>query len=294
MPSKAPFTRMCQAVSTLRGQGKADLHVHTTASDGLFSPQEVIALARQAAGLSAVAITDHDTLAGYYAVKDAIGIEIIPGVEVSAEFQGRDLHLLGYFVDPEHGDLSAALKLICGQRRERFEAVAGRLRSGGASIDDKALHDLREGSSSLGRRHLARLLVESKQAGNFFDAFSRFLNKPEIAELPKARLPVAEVIELVRAAGGISSWAHPPADATIVQMRELQALGLTAVESEYPFAKASHGRKLRAMAEELGLAITGGSDCHGPKPNNRAIGVKGISQVELESIRSSSLANKSA
>jgi 3',5'-nucleoside bisphosphate phosphatase len=284
MPSKAPFTRMCQAMSALRERGTADLHVHSTASDGLFSPQEVVAIARRA-GLSAVAITDHDTLDGYLAVKETLGIEIIAGVEISAEFEGRDLHLLGYLVDPDHADLSTALEQLRGQRRERFDAAAGRLRRAGASIEDSALRQLRDGGSTLGRRHLARLLIESKQAGSFFEAFARFLNKPEIMELPKARLPVAKVIELVRAAGGVASWAHPASNSTIEQMRHLRSFGLMAVECEYPFAKASHGRRLRAMAEELGLAITGGSDCHGPKPNNRAIGVKGISWSELNRMK---------
>jgi 3',5'-nucleoside bisphosphate phosphatase len=281
MPFKAPFTRMCQAVSALGEHGKADLHVHSTASDGMYSPQEVVAIARQT-GLSAVAIADHDTLEGYQQIKNAIGIEIIAGVEISAEFEGRDLHLLGYLVDPDHAELAAALAQLRGQRRERFYAAAGRLRRAGASIEDSDLRMLRESSSTLGRRHLARLLIESKQAGSYFDAFARYLNKPEIMELPKARLPVGKVIELVRAAGGVASWAHPASDTTIEQMRRLRELGLMAVECEYPFAKASHGRKLRAMADELGLAITGGSDCHGPKPNNRAIGVKGINRADLD------------
>jgi 3',5'-nucleoside bisphosphate phosphatase len=284
MPVRSPFTRLCQMTAQAAGSLKADLHVHSTASDGQFSPQEVVARARLAR-LTAIAITDHDTLSGYEAVKDSVGIEIIAGVEITSEFEGRELHLLGYFVDPRHPGLSAALDVIRAQRRERFEAMAGRLHGCGASLDNEALRLLLDGDCTLGRRHLARLLVEGKQAGNYYEAFARYLNKPEIAELPKARLPVRRAIELVRAAGGAASWAHPPSDATMEQMRDLRSLGLSAVECEYPWSKASHGRKLRAMAEELGLGISGGSDCHGPQPSHRAIGAKGINRAELESIR---------
>ncbi len=284
MPHRSPFTRLCQLTTSVSGIARADLHVHSTASDGLFTPEEVVLRARQAR-LAAVALTDHDTLAGYEKVKNAVGIEIIAGVEITAEYDGRELHLLGYFIDPEHVGLSAALKLLHEKRRDRFETMAQRLRQDGASIDEGAMRATLEQGGTLGRRHLARLLVESKQVGNIYEAFARYLAKPDIMALPKARLPVADAIALVRAAGGVSSWAHPPTDATMEQMRHLQALGLNAVECEYPWTKPSHGRKLRAMAEELGLAISGGSDCHGPRPNKRAIGARGINSTELNTIK---------
>ena len=286
MPANSPFTRLCQLTSQSSNGGKADLHVHSTASDGLFQPAEVIARGRQA-GLKAVAITDHDTLDGYQAVyRASAGIELIAGVEITSEYLGRELHLLGYFVDPEHPVLAAALTSIREQRIERFDAIARRLRGAGASINLAALCAMRDGGSVLGRRHLARLLVESRQVGNVFEAFARYLSKPEFAQVPKSRLPVADAIAMVRASGGVSSWAHPPSDATVEQARNLQALGLHAMECEYPWSKPSHGRRLRTIAADLGLAITGGSDCHGPQPNKRAIGVKGINLLELEAIRS--------
>lgn len=275
---------MCQLISTVQQrQGRADLHVHTIHSDGQFTPQEVIDRAK-AAGLSAVAITDHDTLGGCMALSVA-GIEFVPGVEITTEYHGRELHLLGYFVRLDDFDLTAALDEVRRQRSVRFEIIIERLRASGLSIEEGAVRSLHEAGGTLGRRHLAKMLVDSKQVCSLFQAFSRFLNTPEMQTIPKHRLPVAQAIELVHAAGGVSSWAHPPSDATIEQMRELQALGMNAVEAEYPWAKQSHGRKLRKMATELGLAITGGSDCHGPKPNNRAIGVRGITRAELDRLR---------
>ncbi|MCE9533458.1 MAG: PHP domain-containing protein, partial [Planctomycetes bacterium] len=272
-------------IATVQDRGKADLHVHSTHSDGMFSPAEIIDRAKQAK-LSAIAITDHDTIQGFLAARDlAQGIELVPGVEITTAFHDREFHLLAYFFDPEDSAFTDVLNQICVQRSERFEAIIGRLRGVGLSIEAEAVRDLQASGTALGRRHLARLLIESRQARSYYDAFSRFLNAPDIQRLPKVRIPVADAIELVRGAGGVTSWAHPPADASIEQMRELQSLGLNAVECEYPYSKGSHGRKLRQMAGEVGLEITGGSDCHGPQPNNRAIGARGISRVELDRLR---------
>jgi 3',5'-nucleoside bisphosphate phosphatase len=285
MPKRSPFTALCRQIFAVNHQGRADLHVHSNHSDGLFSPEEVVARAKRA-GLSAVAITDHDTLGGYCAAKQlAPSINVIPGVEITTEYQGRELHLLGYFIRADDPNLARGLATLHLRRSERFEAMAWRLRRDGLSIDGVAVRSLLDSGATLGRRHMAQLLVNSRQADNLFDAFSRFLCRPEMLKLPKYRLPIAEAINMVRAAGGVSSWAHPPADATIEYVRELQALGLNAVESEYPWAKPSCGRALREIAAILGLAITGGSDCHGPQPNSRAIGVKGISNARLQELR---------
>src|SRR5260221_8409026 len=123
MPARSPFTRLCQLTARPSDRGRADLHIHSTFSDGVFSPAEMVERARQA-GLCAIAITDHDTLAAVESAKTAAGsaIEIIPGVEITAKFQGRELHLLGYFVRTDHGDLNRALGELRNQRRERFDA----------------------------------------------------------------------------------------------------------------------------------------------------------------------------
>ena len=286
MPSRSPFTHLCQQTARVHDRDRADLHVHTFHSDGLFSPEEVVARAERA-GLIAVAITDHDTLSGcVLAQAMARAVEIVAGVEITTEFEGRELHLLGYFVRADHAELSQALAEVRLQRSERFEAMASQLRGMGLAVDEASVAKLRGSGATLGRRHLAQMLVDSKQVGSLFAAFSRFINAPEIQQLPKYRLPVGVAIELVRDAGGVSSWAHPSTETTIEQMGRLQALGLKAVECEYPWAKPSHGRKLRTMASELGLAVTGGSDCHGQQPNCRAIGVKGINRAELAALRS--------
>src|SRR5688572_13505927 len=133
MPSRQPFTALCRATSRPPALDRADLHVHTTASDGTYTPAQVVALARRA-GLAAVAITDHDTLDGVGPARAAAagtGLEVIAGVEITAEHRGRELHLLGYFVSTEDGPLVRALARLRRLRRERFLAVLDRLRGCG-------------------------------------------------------------------------------------------------------------------------------------------------------------------
>ena len=288
MPSRSPYTALCRQAALARGNGKADLHVHSTFSDGLFTVEEVIVRAG-AAGLKAVAITDHDTLGGYKAARAVAegraGPELIAGVEMTTSHRDREIHLLGYFIRPDDGDLCAVLEELSARRSERFEVIVERLRGIGLSIDKEVFASRRVGGGSLGRRHIAQMLVDSKQASNLHVAFARYLNTDEIQQVPKCRMPIEQAIDLIRAAGGVSSWAHPSTEATIEQMRELQSFGLNAVECEYPMQKLAHGRKLREMAKELGLAVTGGSDCHGPLPLKRSIGSHRIDDGELDRIR---------
>jgi predicted metal-dependent phosphoesterase TrpH len=285
MPAGSPFTRLCRQLAATHDSVRADLHIHSTQSDGLFAPEEIVGLAKNA-GLSAVAITDHDSTSGYSRAKAVAGeLEIIPGVEITAEFQGRELHLLAYFVDADDAELSRELATVRRRRSERFEAMAACLRDAGAVVEPESIHALLASGAALGRRHLAQLLIDSGRAGSLFEAFSRFLHTPEIQKLPKYRVPIDRAIELVHSARGVSSWAHPHDQATIAELRELRSFGLDGVECEYPWSKPSHGRKLRKMAAELGLAVTGGSDCHGPRPSRRAIGAKGIGRGELEALR---------
>ncbi len=198
----------------------------------------------------------------------------------------REIHLLAYFVRPDDRTLLQALDNLRQRRLERFHAMAKRLRALGLSIDIEPTIRGTAPGGTLGRRHLAQLLIDTRQVRSTYEAFSRYLCDPELTAAPKAGLPVAEAIAIVKNAGGISSWAHPPLDATMDQVRQLQSYGLDALECVYPWSKQSHGRRLRAWAGETGLAITGGSDCHGPQPNSRAIGSRSLRRSELALLRS--------
>ncbi len=286
MPARQPFTALCRLVSRSPAAGRADLHLHTTHSDGLYTPAQVVELARRG-GLSAIALTDHDTLGGLSEARAAASgsaVEVIAGAEITCEYRGKELHLLAYFVRPD-GPLIAALERLCRHRAERFLDMVERLRACGVSLDEG---DIAAGVTpgSLGRRHLAELLVRARRVGSVREAFARYLKDGGPAAVPKLRLPVAEAIALVRGAGGVAGWAHPSSDCTRETLAELRRLGLGAVEAEYPSTRPVRVRELRGLAHELGLAVTGGSDCHGPDAPRRAVGACGISAEELDRLRS--------
>lgn len=265
--------------------GRADLHVHTTHSDGLYTPAEVVELARRS-GLAAVAITDHDTLSGVPPAQTAAAgasVAVIPGVEITAEFDGRELHLLGFFVRLDDEDLNASLRMLQQHRVGRFWDMAERLRGCGVSLVDEELHAL-AGAGTVGRRHLAELLIKARRAGTIREAFARYLGDHGRIAVPKLRLPAAEAIARVRGAGGVASWAHPSYDCSRDTLVRLHDCGLQAIEAEYPGFRASRVRELKALAAELGLALTAGSDCHGPTPLGRAIGTSSVDAATLEQL----------
>lgn len=280
MPARQPFTRLCQQ---LAATGRADLHLHTTASDGLYSPAEVVDLGRRL-GLAALAITDHDTCAALPAARAAAAgtsLEIVPGVEITSEYAGRELHLLAYFIDPDDPPLTEALGRIRRHRAQRFEEMIERLRQRGVSVTEGAVPS--HAPEALGRRHLAELLIRAGRVRTVREAFQRYLGDHGAVVVPKQRLPVAEALALVRGAGGVAALAHPRYDCTQDSLTELRNLGLGAVEAQYPGIRPSRVRELRGWADALGLAVTGGSDCHGP--GRRTIGACTVTTVELECLR---------
>jgi 3',5'-nucleoside bisphosphate phosphatase len=334
MPSRQPFTALCQSLRYNRPPGWFDLHIHTTHSDGLYTAAQVLELARRA-GLAGIAITDHDTLAGAEEAlqlsgakslrglprgledsssglvgvntscttgvnKDepspraslrALGVpadnspslEVIPGVEITAEHEGRELHLLGYFIRLDNEDLLAALQRLRSARRTRFAAMVEKLKGIGVAIDPETLPD--EGNETLGRRNLANLLVKSNKVGSVREAFTRYLSDSGRIAVAKTRLPVADAIACVHAAGGVAAWAHPPYDALQNSLRDLAAIGLDAVEADYPTRRPAQVKAVRELAANFGLAVSGGSDCHGPDPVRSAVGARGVNRQEIEKLR---------
>lgn len=284
MPAGSPFTRLCQSLPRPRSLGRADLHLHTTHSDGLYHPEQVVDLARRA-GLAAIAVTDHDTLTGIAPARAAArhSLEVIAGVEITCDFQGRELHLLGYFVDPDDGPLVEALADIALSRSERFQIMLDRLAARG--VDVRAQAETMVRGSALGRRHLAELLVQQGHAATVRQAFQRYLQDRGTVQVAKRRLPVERAIGLVRAAGGVAAWAHPPYDDAVAHLATLRGLGLGGVEIYFPSCRPGHVRRFKEMAGRLGLAVTGGSDCHGPEPLRRAVGSFSVSADELAVLR---------
>lgn len=289
MPRGQPFTVLCQQAARLGQRVVADLHTHTTASDGDFSPSQVVAFARQA-GLSAVAVTDHDTTTGVLAAIEFArqfgpsAPAVVPGVEVTAEHAGRELHVLGLWVRPDDPVLTSALADVCQRRRTRFREYVRRLAGGGVTFVAGAVEAVEAGTVSLGRRHVAGLLVRSGVARNRFGAFNRFLI-PLAGEIPAAhRTPLAEAVELIHAAGGVAVLAHPPTDADEAYLCDLQQCGLDGIEGVYPAAGPGVSARLRHIADRLKLVVTGGSDCHGADPPGRGVGSRGLSRAEWDAL----------
>ncbi len=284
MPAGQPFTALCQLAARGPSAGRVDLHVHTTYSDGAYTPAQVVELARRS-GLAALAVTDHDTLGGVAEARAAAAgsrVEIVAGVEITAEYRQRELHLLGYLVALDHAELADALAEIRRHRVERFRAMIERLRGRGICLEEEE-QQVCGSSEALGRRHLAEMLVRARRVATVREAFARYLGDRCGVAVPKKRLPVAEALALVRAAGGVAAWAHPAYDCTREQLLELHALGLDAIEVEYPDVRRSRTLELRGWAKQLGLAITGGSDCHGP--GRRCVGSCTISAAEFACLR---------
>lgn len=258
--------------------GKIDLHVHTTASDGTCTPEEVVERAR-AAGLTAVAITDHDTMAGVapaIAAGDRLGVEVIPGIEISADYQDEDTHVLGYGLDPGAPALRRVLDWVREDRRQRNEKVAALMRRDGISVSLEALEAEHPGGT-IGRPHFARVLVEQGRAASVSDAFARYLNPGKRYYLSRSYLPMAEAVEIIRRCGGVAVLAHPlQYGYSRAQLRALAAyaagLGVAGMEIYYTGYGPKDRAGLLGLAEEFGLFATGGSDFHGKNKPDIALG----------------------
>jgi predicted metal-dependent phosphoesterase TrpH len=246
---------------------RLDLHVHTTASDGVWSPA---AVAHHAVGrLDVIAITDHDTVAGIDRARRAAEgqpLHVIPAVELSSTFNGRDVHVLGYFVDPEAPALLDHETRAMGARERRMEEMIGRLREQGIEVDmDAVLHAAGPERGSIGRPHLARVLVAEGHARNVPDAFDRWIGDAHRAFVSTALLDPAGAVAVVRAAGGIAVWAHPPADLIDVLLPSLVKSGLRGLEVYRPRVSPRRVVRLEGIARTAGLVVTGGSDWHTPE-----------------------------
>lgn len=242
-----------------------DLHSHTTASDGLLSPAALLDAAA-AAGLSVLAITDHDTTAGYAdarALPASSSIELVAGIEISAVHDGRDLHVLGYFVEPSSATLSAFLARQRLDRRRRVREMADRLQSLGYPIDARPILDAAERGRSVGRPQIAEALVTAGHVRSRDEAFQRFLEHGRAAYVARQGASPAEVIRIIHEAGGVASLAHPGVYRRDHVIPPLAAEGLDAIEARHSDHDVDTEAHYRRLAARLGLLVTGGSDFHG-------------------------------
>ena len=242
-----------------------DLHLHTNASDGSLSPVELIARAG-GAGLTIVSVTDHDTIAGLEqanAAAQALGITLVTGIEITAVEADQDVHILGYFFDPAEPGLSRFLRAQRADRIRRVRAIAERLRTLGCAIDTRPLVAQGEGGTSVGRPHVADALVAAGHAVDRTDAFDRFIGRGRPAFVSRAGASATEVVSVISAAGGIASLAHPALTGRDDLVPRLAGAGLAALEARHSDHDAASEAHYRRLADQHGLAVSGGSDFHG-------------------------------
>lgn len=246
---------------------RIDLHVHTTASDGSSTPSEVVSLASQK-GLSAIAITDHDTMGGVpEAMKTAstYGIEVIPGLEISTKHHSA-VHILGYYVNCESKDLQNELQWIVWERDQRNEKICALMRESGLPVEYVKMKE--RFGDVVGRPHFARLLVQLGLAEDVQDAFQRFLEKGKKYFQPRIFLSLKRSIEIISDSGGIPVLAHPfqyhLEDADMCELIEYCIKhGLRGIECLYSGYTKEQSSYLEKLASKYGLLVTGGSDYHG-------------------------------
>ena len=246
---------------------KVDLHLHTTASDGRCTPRELVARAAEA-GVTVIAVTDHDTTAGVPEAQAAaaeLGIEAWAGIEVTAVQNGRDVHVLGYFLEPSEPRLLAFLAAQRSTRVNRVHAIAARLADLGAPIDVAAILDeaARNPGRSIGRPQLARALQRAGHVRDTQEAFDRFLAAGGPAFVERPGEPPETVVEIIHRAGGLASLAHPIRTGIDERIPALAAAGLDGLEVYHSDHDADAVRRYREMATHLRLLMTGGSDFHG-------------------------------
>ena len=256
-------------------QPRVDLHTHSTISDGTFSPTELMSAASEA-GLSAIALTDHDTLAGLPEARteaERLGIELVPGCELSLEYAGLPTHMLALFVENPAGAVASELNRVQLARSQRNERMVEKLRTVGVHLrmEDVARH----ANGMVGRPHIAQAMLAAGVVKSFDEAFGRFLGQGGLAHIPKEKLLPREAIGAVHADGGLAILAHPclltlQARRLEAILTDLKGLGLDGVEVYYTEHSERYTSEVARLAESLGLLKSGGSDFHGAvKPGVR-------------------------
>lgn len=251
----------------------ADLHLHTDFSDSTFGPEEVV-LGAAKAGLSAIAIVDHDTVAGIQPSIDIAknyNIEVLPGIEFSAEYEGLEVHILGYLIDYKNKALLSKLASLKENRIARVYKIIDKLKGIGVSLDPEAVFDVaKEGTT--GRLHIARALVKEGKVKSVFEAFQKYIGDKGPAYYLGFKFSPGEVIKIIKEAGGVAVLAHPYTlhnDDLIVGFINY---GLQGLEVYYPEHSQGMVNFYLELARKHNLLVTGGSDCHGSAKPDIKIG----------------------
>lgn len=244
---------------------RADLHIHSTASDGTLTPEQLVALASKNR-IDVIALCDHDSVSGVSTAMRAglaLGVSVVPAVELSSVSGDSSVHILGYFIDIEDPALGEALASLTAARRRRARCIVEALVDAGYDITMDAVLSLSDGGA-VGRTHVARALVAAGYARDVSDAFSRFVGRGSPFYRSKSHMSPEAAISLIRAAGGLAVLAHPGSSGTVHMISSLVDAGLRGVEAYHADHSESQSRELSQLAGAHGLVVTGGTDYHSP------------------------------
>jgi predicted metal-dependent phosphoesterase TrpH len=264
----------------------ADLHVHTSCSDGTYTPAQLVkeGLAR---GISALAIVDHDTteaLAQAIAEAQGTDLEIIPGIELTAQHENQEIHILGYFLDYRNQELLEKLKLMQLNRIERVYKIIENLEGLGIKLNPQTVFDI-SGKATVGRMHIARALVKDGFVGSTAEAFRKYIGDKSPAYVLGFRLSVPEAIKLIQAAGGVAVLAHPYMLRQDALIKEFAGYGLEGIEVYYPEHSQAMVNFYLDLAKKLNLLVTGGTDFHGSAKPEIKLGMIKIPLELVEKLR---------
>ena len=271
---------------------KIDLHMHTNYSDGQHTPEELIMKVKDA-GIDLISITDHDTVDG---IAESIefgklyGIEVIPGLEISSDIRDREVHILGYFFDPNNPELEEYLKFFRAERIKRASRIAEKLNALGLNIELNDILDVAK-NSAVGRPHIAKAMVKKGLVSNYFEAFSKYIGNGCPAYERKVHLSPRSAFKIISDAGGLSFIAHP-GNLPDVIMVELIEAGLDGIEVIHPSHLPHQIKHYRGIVDEYFLLESGGSDFHGGDRNDYSnLGKYTIGLSKVEAMRKQLLRN---
>lgn len=268
---------------------RIDLHTHSTESDGTLTPQELMEHANEI-GLAAIALTDHDCIHGIAKarpVAESLGLELVPGVELSTDYEGREVHILGYYIDENNHDFLARLHDFVDGRDIRNEKMVALLRKEGFDITMKGLYE-KFPDSVITRAHFARYLVDNGFVKNRETVFAQYLGDNCRCYVPREKITPFEAVRLIHLGGGLAFFAHPVLchmnhDKLRSFVRDLKAEGLDGMEAVYSMNTPGDESNMLGLAHEFGLLVSGGSDFHGAnKPHIRLGSGKGNMQIPYD------------
>ncbi len=246
-----------------------DLHVHSNKSDGTFTPSELVTMAIEK-NLTALALTDHDTTDGLEELANAAAgkpLAIVPGIELSTEYEGKDIHIVGLFIDPTQSDFRAHLKAFVESRDDRNRKMCANLQEAGIPISYEALQEANPGSV-ITRAHYGTWLLEHGVVSSVADAFSKYLGDHTPYFVPREKVTPQQAVSLIQKAGGLAILAHPilyrmSRERLDILVRRLKEVGLTGIEAIYATYNSREENQIRQLASKYDLLLSGGSDFHG-------------------------------